>query len=247
VGLTDRSSGFFEHEGKCPVCDSTLGFRAHGLPLRNSFLCLNCSSSPRERAIIETINIFYPNWRDLTIHESSPGSMGSSKKLQAECRNYIASQYDTSIPFGTSKNGYVSQDLENQTFEDESFDIVITQDVFEHIFRPDLAIKEICRTLRVGGAHICTVPMVMREAPSLRRAEKIGDDVRYIYPAEYHKNPIDETGSLVTVDWGFDIAGYFSCHGPLVTTIVHIDDLEKGIRAEINEVLVCRKLPIPNI
>ncbi|WP_371419407.1 methyltransferase domain-containing protein [Bradyrhizobium sp. CCBAU 051011] len=35
-------------------------------------------------------------------------------------------------------------------FADDTFDLVITQDVFEHIFRPDLAISDIARTLKIG-------------------------------------------------------------------------------------------------
>jgi ubiquinone/menaquinone biosynthesis C-methylase UbiE len=46
---------------------------------------------------------------------------------------------------------------EAQSFPAESFDIVVTQDVFENLFAPDRAIKEIARTLRPGGAHIMTV------------------------------------------------------------------------------------------
>jgi len=38
---------------------------------------------------------------------------------------------------------------------DESFDLVITQDFFEHVLRPA---KEIARTLKSGGAHIYAVP-----------------------------------------------------------------------------------------
>jgi 2-polyprenyl-3-methyl-5-hydroxy-6-metoxy-1,4-benzoquinol methylase len=47
-----------------------------------------------------------------------------------------------------------------QTFENESFDLVITSDVFEHL--PDVApaVREILRTLKPGGAHIFTVPWI---------------------------------------------------------------------------------------
>jgi hypothetical protein len=37
-----------------------------------------------------------------------------------------------------------SEDLEALTFPDESFDLVITQDVFEHVLRPAKAFAEIC-------------------------------------------------------------------------------------------------------
>lgn len=40
------------------------------------------------------------------------------------------------------------------TLEDESFDLVISQDVFEHLFNPELAFAEVARTLELGGAHL---------------------------------------------------------------------------------------------
>jgi 2-polyprenyl-3-methyl-5-hydroxy-6-metoxy-1,4-benzoquinol methylase len=44
------------------------------------------------------------------------------------------------------------------TFGTEQFDLFITQDVMEHVFRPRLAVKEIMRVLKTGGAHIFTAP-----------------------------------------------------------------------------------------
>jgi hypothetical protein len=45
----------------------------------------------------------------------------------------------------------------------------------------------------------------------------------------------------VTMDWGYDICNYIQMHSRLCTTIIHIDDLARGIRAELIEVLVSRK------
>ena len=107
---------------------------------------------------MHVIQTRYPNWRDLTIHESSPGNRGASVKLAKQCRSYTASQYDPQLGFGNThpNAGYRSENLENQTFPDKAFDLVVTQDVFEHIFDAPVAFMEIARTLRPGGAHIFT-------------------------------------------------------------------------------------------
>jgi len=39
-----------------------------------------------------------------------------------------------------------------------AFDLVITQDFFEHVLRPAKAFAEIARTLKPGGALIYAVP-----------------------------------------------------------------------------------------
>jgi SAM-dependent methyltransferase len=149
------------------------------------------------------------------------------------------------LPVGRIDSGrkFRNENLERQTFDDASFDLVITQDVFEHVFRPDLAIAEIARTLRPGGAHICTVPIILKNAPSKRRAsfDDRGGIIHHLEPV-YHANPISELGSLVTVDWGYDILSYLSQHSGLDTAMVIIDDLDRGIRAEYIDVLIGRKL-----
>jgi SAM-dependent methyltransferase len=135
--------------------------------------------------------------------------------------------------------------LESQTFVDESFDLVITQDVMEHIFNPDKAFSDIARTLKPGGAHIFTVPLVRKEQPSVRNATKDENgNVTILHYPDYHGNPIDSQGSLVTMYWGYDICDYILQHSGLYTTIVYIDNISLGIRAELIEVLISRKLSL---
>ncbi len=235
--------------GVCPVCEQATEFKSENPWLRDYFICVKCGSIPRERALAAVLSELRPNWRDLEIHESSPSSRVSAR-LARECGTYTATQYDLSTPFGTMSpdGGYRSEDLEAQTFADASFDLVITQDVFEHIFHPDRAAREIARTLRPGGLHIFTVPLVRKAQASGRRATISPDGaITHLLPAEYHQNPIDASGSLVTVDWGYDIAGHILNWSGMVTTIYSIDDLSRGIRAEFNEVLVSSKLMVAEL
>jgi SAM-dependent methyltransferase len=176
-----------------------------------------------------------------------------SRRLTKEFERYTASQYDTSVPFGTIVENermpakrYRSENLEAQSFTDASFDLVVTQDVFEHIFRPDLAIREIARTLKPGGATVLTVPIVRKARPSQRRATFENGQVTHILTPEYHGNPLGG-GALVTVDWGYDIVSYLQHHSDLAFQMLQIDNIDLGIRADLNEVLIGYKLPIPQV
>jgi SAM-dependent methyltransferase len=188
------------------------------------------------------IEKYYPNWKDLDIHESSPENRGASLKLQKAAKKYIASQYFPDKPFGIKIDSYINQDLENQTFKDESFDIVITQDVMEHIYNPEKAFKEIARTLKNGGAHIFTVPIINKHKPTEVWAVK-GEDSQPVFLKipEWHGNPVDVKGSAVTMHWGFDIVDYIKEKSALETVIEYIDNLYYGIRGEFIEVLVSKK------
>jgi SAM-dependent methyltransferase len=233
---------FMESSGYCLACDQNTTFVAKDKRLRDYFICKNCRSIPRERALIQVLETLYPKWRDLIIHDSSPNRRGASKKIKAKCKKYIASQYFPNKPSGTIIKGFRCENLEQLSFEDNSIDLHISQDVMEHVLHPAEAFSEIARTLKPGGAHIFAVPIVRKHAPSRIRAttDRTGDIV-HLEPPAYHGNPINTKGSLVATDWGFDICQQIFDACGLFTHVFHIDDLSKGIRAELIEILVTLK------
>jgi SAM-dependent methyltransferase len=236
-------ANLFKNQGFCPICDHEVEFCALGDWWRDQYICTCCQSIPRERALMHCIETYYPHWRQLAIHESSPADRGASTKLKTQCPNYSHTHYSADLPLGTiHPDGWQNQDLEHQTFPDQSFDLVVTQDVLEHVFEPAQAFAEIARTLKPGGAHIFTTPLINKEKPSeawVRKEE--GGAIVHLHPPEYHGNPIDPNGSLVTMHWGYDISEFILKHSNLYTTMVYIDNLNLGIRAEYIEVLVSRK------
>lgn len=234
----------FSNEGYCITCDSETTFSSSNEWLRDYYICNRCGSIPRERALMFCIERYYPNWRELYVHESSPAPRGASEKLKRCCAHYLPSHFFPDLSPGViHQNGYNNENLEDQTFPDESFDLVISQDVMEHIFDPARAFAEIARTLKPGGAHIFSVPLVNKEKSSeicAVRDEK--GTVKHLLESEYHGNPIDNNGSLVTIRWGYDICDFIFRNGGLFTTINYIDNLSLGIRAEYIEILVSRKI-----
>ncbi len=231
-----------KNEGFCPVCSSETVFLAEHTWLRDNYFCTKCGSIPRERALMRVIDSFYPAWRDLVIHETSPGNRGASARLASECKNYIPSHYFADIPGGSFKDGIRCENLEKLNFSNQSVDLHVSQDVIEHIFSPESAFAEIGRTLKPGGAHIFTVPIVNKYKPSHQRAAMSAEGtVKYIDVPQYHGNPIDAKGSLVTFDWGYDICNRIFEASGLFTYVIQIDDLSNGIRAEYIDVLVTMK------
>ena len=241
---------FFRHPGVCPICELDVDFVASGPYFRSSLRCSNCASAPRNRAFMHVLKTYFPDWRHSAIHESSPGRDLVSKRLAAECACYTATQYDITVPFGAVVGApempcgrYQSENLERQTFSDECFNLVVMQDVFEHVFYPDRAIKEIARTLKSDGALVMTVPIVRKNLPSRRRAALHDGILENLLEAQFHGNPLSSDGSLVTIDWGYDIALYLQQNSGMHFMIVSIDDIDKGIRADLNEVLIGFKSP----
>jgi SAM-dependent methyltransferase len=212
---------------------------------RDFLVCPNCASSVRERALGLVLNELLPNWRELKIHESSPSPTGLSRIMAAEAPNYVASHYFSDQNLGELRDGFRNENLESMTFDNQSFDVTITLDVMEHVFNPDKVYKEVYRTLKSKGYYVHTFPVRkwLVDAIKPRAQLKADGEIEHLVPdAEYHGNPIDERGALVTYDYGYDIGKKISEWAPFDVRIYRFCDQTHGILGEYTEVIVCRKL-----
>ncbi len=235
----------FDQPGRCDICENDVVFHSDFKWFRDHLLCPVCHSVPRERALMRVIDLYMPDYKRKTIHESSPGGRGVSVKLGRKCRGYSYSHYFPDVPLGSMhpQRNERCESLEALTFPDNSFDLFITQDVMEHIFKPGVAFREISRVLKPGGMHILTVPLVNKCKTSVRRANRDADgSIVHLTEPAYHGNPIDEKGSLVTMDWGYDIVPFIRKQCGMSVHMITIDEVERGIQAEFIEVLVCTKM-----
>jgi SAM-dependent methyltransferase len=232
-------------QGRCPVCEQDTIFEARDAWLRDHLICQSCpgGSIPRERAMMQVLRELAPDWIGRSIHESSPGNRGASVILARHCRDYIATQFYQDVPRGAFRDGMRCEDLEQQTFDDQSFDLVITQDVMEHVFHPDQAYREIWRTLKPGGLYLHTTPIYKDRVITERRAS-IGMDGKVVHLAEpeYHGNPVDPAGSLVTFHYGYDLADLIAEWTAFDVEIRRFHQRRSGIVAEFSEVIICRKV-----
>jgi len=227
------------NSGYCPVCEKNTTFIVKDAWLRDYYLCAKCRSIPRVRHIVHVLQKQFPRFRELRIHESSP-SGPSFDKFRKECQEYIPTYFWPDVTPGSQRNGYLCENLEALTFPDASFDLVITQDVMEHVMNPDRAFSEIARTLKSGGAHVFTVPWYATK-PTLIRAAESGEGIKYYAEKDYHGNPIDEGGALVVTEWGMGLPEFIFKHSGLVTTVFVTHDRDMGLAGEFLEVFVSRK------
>ena len=235
--------GFF-HPGCCPVCEKpTLFFRPfpYSHLMREYYRCLWCRATPRYRAFNLVLEDRFPGWRNLSIHESSPGG-AMSEKLARLCPAYVASDYHPGQPLGLTCGRSRNEDLQQMTFPDASFDLVITLDVFEHLPFPEQAFREIARTLKPGGAHLFTVPCDFTSDTVIRASVSTTGDLIHHHPPVYHGNPIDEKGSLVFRDWGHDLPDVIRAASGMETEIVRLRDFWHGIEPVLNEIYISRKV-----
>lgn len=239
--MTVSAPGQRTNPGWCSCCRSASEFIETGGWLRDQYVCARCGSIPRHRAVNITLDRYFPSWEQSTIHESSP----SNDWIQRHSSRYSSSYFFEGVPLGTEHQSRRCENLERLTFADDTFDLFVTKDVLEHVFRPDLAVGEIMRVVKPGGAHVFTTPKHKGFRTTRQRARRDGDTIVHLLEPEYHGNPIGDGRALVTWDYGDDFEAWLWkwCGYPTVAYVVRDRDL--GLDGEYLEVFVTRKLALP--
>lgn len=122
--------------------------------------------------------------------------------------HYVASEYlGPDVHAGTVVDGVRHEDVQALSFEDESLDLVISSDVFEHVPDPYSGHAEVARVLRPGGRHIFTVPFHQTGfADEVRARLDEAGSVEHLLPPIYHADPVrPDQGILVFVIFGLEM------------------------------------------
>ena len=156
-----------EFQAVCPICGEQKQFSSpdDSWSCRDRLLTHDCglySCVPRERAIAYVLFSLVDrrSVESMAVHEMSPSPQALSAWMDRYVPGYVKSGYFPSVPFGTVVDGVRNEDAVRQTFEPETFDLVLHLDVLEHLFDPFAALREIHRTLKPGGLCLFTAPTV---------------------------------------------------------------------------------------
>lgn len=96
-------------------------------------------------------------------------------------------------------------DITASGLPDATFDVVLSNEVLEHVPDLDAALRDSCRILKPGGRLIGTFPFTFRQETVVKAVLEDGQ-VRHLTTPEYHGNPVDPAGgSLVFQIPGWDI------------------------------------------
>jgi SAM-dependent methyltransferase len=119
----------------------------------------------------------------------------------------IGSEYlGPGLRSGASVRGLRHEDVERLSFPSEVFDLVVSNDVMEHLPHPWQGFAEFQRVLRPGGQLYLTVPFdACSPEQSVTRATRDGERLVHVLEPRYHGNPMSAEGSLVFTDFGWDL------------------------------------------
>ena len=207
---TDGSESFTT-PGFCCVCGQTTKFLTSfmystgptpdGRPMpnwREHMQCPHCGLVNRMRAALNALHTYArPNTESrIYISERLTQTYSWLEKRYATLQG--SEYFGPDQKPGSLVDGIRHEDVMNLSFEDNSFDFVLSFDVLEHVPFPDKAFMEIYRVLDEKGVFIFSVPFSSDSKFDVIRALLQNDgSIEHHFPAEYHGNPVDPEGGAL--------------------------------------------------
>lgn len=121
-------------------------------------------------------------------------------------------------PGALNENNIRNEDLTALSFDKNSFDAIVSLDVFEHIPEYKKSFKECARILKPGGKMMWSVPFIPAHHDTTIRAKIVNGEIQHIHPPEYHGDPLSPDGVLCFQHFGWDMfddmksAGFKEAH-----------------------------------
>ncbi|MCT0218456.1 class I SAM-dependent methyltransferase [Synechococcus sp. CS-1329] len=134
------------------------------------------------------------------------------------------------------------EDICALSLPDASVDLVVCNEILEHVYDLQAALSQCLRVLAPGGAFVGTLPFAYGQQQSVIKAHHRGDglDPEVIGIAEIHGNPIDEDGgSLVYQIPGWELLDQLEAIGFRDPALHAVHSSGYGVvSADIPEILV---------
>ena len=201
---------------------------------REGEICISCGGSIRGRqlglALVNWLNgKLGTSFQDAKSALNSEGALklqiaeinscGGVHKILSRLPNVSYSEFEP------QDKSIRHEDLLGLSYGDASFDIVLHSDTLEHIPDIDVALSEIWRVLKPGGAMIFSIPIVRDGRTTLVRAKLHDSVIKHYYPPSYHGGSYQATSQyLVCYEFGEDFIDLLKGHGFKVELLEYPDN-----------------------
>lgn len=198
----------------CHACERAIALladRQHSwdgrVNFRERLVCPGCQLNTRMRFMAhllrETVRGL-PARPRVYLHEQVTSFFAwAQRSLAAEV---LGSEYlGHDLAGGTVIDGIRHEDALALSFADESFDVIVSQEVLEHVPSITDAIDETARVLAPNGRLLLSVPFDQTADETVQRARLVSGVVEHLQEPVFHGNPVSPEGSLVFYDHGWDL------------------------------------------
>jgi len=216
---TNRSDGF-STSGYCCICRRNTLFLtrlmhstqdapdSRSMPNWREYMqCQYCGLVNRMRAALHMLHIAAPPVKKTRIYMTERVTR-VYRWIERHYPNLQGSEFlGSELQSGSIVDGIRHEDVMNLSFEDSSFDRVLSLDVLDHVPDPEQAFRELFRVLDENGVLVFSVPFSANSRTDIIRATLHSDGaIEHHFPPEYHGNPVDpERGALCFRYFGWEV------------------------------------------
>lgn len=255
LALCPKSPRRFLVEGTCALCEAKTLFRSgfdfsgcengRAIPnLRENLVCKRCGLKSRLRS---SLHLFLQE-----LNPSPDQRIYITEQLGAAYRWLKGRGFCVSgseyMPdkgnLGASIRGIRNEDLSALTWQDDSFDFVLSFDVLEHVQNVRPCLEQVLRCLKTGGAFLFSAPLNLELSGTLIRAtrDEHGQLVHLLTPEYHGGNLVDPAqGSLCFRHFGWDVLEQLQAVGFRDTAVWLLWSRELGYMGGVQSVVFGRK------
>lgn len=169
--------------GQCPLCGRRPFLSMASSPLLTR--CLSCAATVTGLSLVPVIQNHLGEGASTNDAYELSTYGATLTWLDKHMRSTTKSEYFPDHPTGTMVGGVLNQDVQKLTFPDASFDLVTSNQVFEHVPDDVAGYRETYRVLRPGGAMIFSVPLYDTTA-TVHTAELTNGKLVFFGAPEFH-------------------------------------------------------------
>ena len=192
---------FVSFDGFCVPCNARVALQlamgptspltGHRNPnWRETLTCPTCGMNNRQRLVATLLKEQLEPFHDKAVYfmEQVTPMFRWAEAAFPQHRT-IGSEYlgDSHQGGQLAGSGVRHEDVMNLSFPAESLDIIVSNDVFEHVPEPTRAFSECARTLRRGGTLLATVPFHDGYDQSVTRARLENGVLHHVLPPSFIK------------------------------------------------------------
>lgn len=247
LGMMDPIWKWRLSRGDCPNCGKSLFLimiqkrkGTHQILNPGAFgsRCLSCKGNGTGLGLAKAVQDL--PWEGKEFKSWEMSTYGSTlDQLYKKGFSVTTSEFINGVQSGKTINGTLVQDAQHTSFNDETFDLITSNQVFEHIPEFNAVINECHRILKASGILMFAVPLY-ETSRTQRNAYIDSGNLIFLGTPEYHDSRIEGPG-CTPVFWRFSINDITKIIDPnLFESEVVWSELGKGIPKA--PFLFCKKL-----
>lgn len=200
----------------CSVCDSLSSLTLRNphkdgwIDLRGNIICSQCRFSVRHRLFYDYIKTSFGktqrNQKVLIFEALSKFFSLIDQRFDfVKGVEYLGNEFVTGETYKVKGKDIVHQDMQNLSYQDESFDLVFHLEVLEHVPDYTRAMEEIYRVLKKNGRCVFMCPIYSRLEHIVHAVLRKDGSLNFLNGEKYHGDPLRKEGAPVFNDFGLNL------------------------------------------